>query len=102
MVPGGGDGAGPAAGAAVAHGPQPRLGVGADAGGQSVELALQPVLEGRAPVIVQHAHLLEHLGGSPGPEAQGLLQRDDLGVPDGVAGLVPGQHDDQRAADGEP
>jgi hypothetical protein len=58
--------AGPAAGAAVAHGPQPRLGVGADAGGQSVELALQPVLEGRAPVIVQHAHLLEHLGGSPG------------------------------------
>ena len=102
MVPDRCDVTGPAAGAAVAHGPQPGLDVRADAGSQAVELAVQPAFEGRAPVIVEHAHLLEDLGDPRGADAQGPLYRDDLGVPDSVAGLVPGQHDDQRAADPEP
>ena len=51
---------------------------------------------------LEHAHFLEHLGDPPGADVHGLLQRDDLRVPDGVARLVPGQHDDQRPADVEP
>jgi hypothetical protein len=90
VVPGRGDVPGPAAGAAVAHDPQPGLDVGADASSQALELALQPVLEGRPPVVVQQAHLLEHFSSPSGADVEGLLHLDDLGVPDGVAGLVAG------------
>ena len=78
------------------------LDVGADAGSQALELALQPVLEGRPPVVVQQAHLLEHFSSPSGADVEGLLHLDDLGVPDGVAGFVAGQQDDQCPADREP
>ena len=102
MVPHRCDVPGPAARAAVAHGPQPGLDVGADARGQALELAVQPAFEGRAPVVLEHAHLLEHFSSPTGAEVEGLLHLDDLGVPDGVAGFVAGQQDDQRPADREP
>ena len=101
MTPDGLQAAGPGPRAPVAHGPQPRLGLLADAVGEAVELAFQPALEGGAPVIDQHAHLLEHLGGPSGADVPGPQCREDLGVADGVAGGVPGQHDDQRPADAQ-
>jgi len=67
--------------------------------GEAFELAFQPALEGGAPVIDQHAHLLEHLGGPFDAEVPGPQCREDLGVADRVAGGVPGQYDDQRPAD---
>ena len=99
MTPDGLQAAGPGPRAPVAHGPQPRPGLPADAVGEAVELAFQPALEGGAPVIDQHAHLLEHLGGSFDADVPGPQCREDPGVADGVAGGVPGQHDDQRPAD---
>ena len=99
MTPDGLQAAGSGPRAPVAHGPQPRPGLLADAVGEAVELAVQPALEGGAPVIDQHAHLLEHLGGPSGADVPGPQCREDLGVADSVPGGVPGQHDDQRPAD---
>ncbi len=99
MAPDGLQAAGPGPRAAVAHGPQPRPGLPADAVGEAFELAFQPALEGGAPVIDQDAHLLEYLGGPSGADVPGPQCREDLPVAEGVAGGVPGQHDDQRPAD---
>jgi hypothetical protein len=101
VAPDGFQAAGSGPRAAVAHGPQPRPGLPADAVGEAVELAVQPALEGGAPVIGQHAHLLEHLGGPFDADVPGPQCREDLGVADSVADGVPGQHDDQRPADAQ-
>ena len=101
MTPDGLQAAGTGPRAPVAHGPQPRLGLLADALGEAFELAFQPALEGGAPVIDQHAHLLEHLGGPFDADVPGPQCREDLGVADSVARGVPGQHDDQRPADAQ-
>ena len=62
----GGDAAGAAAGTAVFERAQPALGIAADPGGHTVELAVQPGVEGGAPVVVQQARLAEDLGDVPG------------------------------------
>ena len=59
-------------GAAVFEGTQPALGVAADPGGHAVELAVQPGVEGGAPVVVQHARLTENLGDVPGGQVPGM------------------------------
>jgi len=64
----GGDASGAAAGAAVFEGAQPALGVTADPGGHAVELAVQPGVEGGAPVVVQHACLPQDPGDVPGAQ----------------------------------
>jgi len=69
------DGAGPAAGAAVFEGAQPAFGIAADPAGHAVELAVQPGVEGRRPVVVQHARLPEDFRDVPGGNLPGLQQR---------------------------
>jgi hypothetical protein len=64
----GGDAAGAAAGAAVFEGAQPAFGVAAYPAGHAVELAVQPGVEGGAPVVVQQAGLAEGLGDVPGAQ----------------------------------
>jgi len=54
-------------------------------GGKTVELALQPVFEGRPPIVGQHPHLGEHVGDPLDADAQGPQGREHLGVADGVA-----------------
>lgn len=52
------------AGAAVVQEPGPRLDVAADTGREAVELALQPLVERRGPVVVEDADVVEHLRGA--------------------------------------
>ena len=72
------DAAGTAAGASVFEGAQPALDVAADRAGQAVELTVQPGAGGRAPVIAQHARLLEDLGDMPGADVPGPQRRQRL------------------------
>ena len=96
------DAAGTAAGASVFEGAQPALDVAADPAGHAVELAVQPGVEGGAPVVVQHAHLPEDLGDVPGAQAPGQQRRQDPRPPDILAFLVAGQRDGQSLADPAP
>ena len=56
--------------------------------GKALELALQPVLDRRPPIIVQQADLLEAPQQSSPALTSKLLRLDDLGVPDGAAGSL--------------
>jgi hypothetical protein len=73
-----------------------------DAGGKTVELGCQPLLEGRGPVLTQDAHRLEDLGGvgdAGAAVAQHLVEVRDV---DQLALAVVGQQHDQAAVQGTP
>ena len=98
----GGDAAGTAAWAAVFEGAQPALGVAADSAVHAAELAVQPGVEGRAPVVVQQACLPENPGDVPGGQVPGAQLRQGLRPPDAVTFTVAVQCDGQSLADPAP
>ena len=90
---------GPGRPAAVAKSSQPVFRVVADARSDIGELALQPGLEGRDPVIGEQAQEAEDLDGALRAEPVAAEHGKQLGVADGVAVGVARQQDDQCPVD---
>src|SRR5206468_3353029 len=90
VVPRGGRVAGAAAGSAVVQGAQPRLDVVTNGRGKPGELAVQPVVEGRASVLDEDSHLGEHFTDAFGAGPEPLADREHLRGGDRVAGDMIG------------